>query len=252
MSRPESIPPPESLTLLPIDVPSGRFVGCNKPSGMLTHRGWDRDAWVAMTVVRDRVGQRVHPVHRLDRATSGVLLFALDPEAAAAASAAFERGLARKTYVALCRGRAPEHVVVDHPVRKKEKGDERVSAVTEIQRLATLERLSLVEARPRTGRLHQIRRHLKHLSHPIAGDVRYGQGSLNRNLRESVGLHRLALHALHLELPIELDGHTYQLELLAPLPDDLCEPLRALGAPIPDAPSPRGRDTTHGESPDEG
>lgn len=252
MSRPDSIPPPESLTLLPIPVPTGRFVGCNKPSGMLTHRGWDRDPWVAMTVVRDRVGQFVHPVHRLDRATSGVLLFALDPEAAAAASAAFEQGLARKTYVALVRGHAPERVVVDHPVRKKEKGDERVPAVTEIERLAAVERLSLVEARPRTGRLHQIRRHLKHLSHPIAGDVRYGQGSLNRTLRERVGLRRLALHALQLELPVELDGATHHIELRAPLPEDLCGPLGALGLPTPTAPSPRRRDTTHSSSHDEG
>ncbi len=252
MSRPGSIPPPESLALLPLPEPAGRFVGCNKPSGMLTHRGWDRDPWVAMTVVRDRVGQFVHPIHRLDRATSGALLFALDPEAAAAASAAFERGLARKTYVALVRGHAPEHVVVDHPVRKKEKGDERVPAVTEVLRLAALDGLSLVEARPSTGRLHQIRRHLKHLGHPIAGDVRYGKGALNRALRERIGLHRLALHALHLEVPIELDGTPHRLELLAPLPEDLCEPLRALGAPIPAAPSPRRRDTNHGESPNRG
>lgn len=251
MSRPESIPPPESLALLPVLEPAGRFVGCNKPSGMLTHRGWDRDPWVAMTVVRDRVGQFVHPIHRLDRATSGVLLFALDPEAAAAASAAFERGLARKTYIALVRGHPPDSTVIDHPVRKKEKGDERVPAVTELHRLAKLEGLSLVEARPRTGRLHQIRRHLKHLGHPIAGDVRYGKGALNRALRERIGLHRLALHALHLELPVELDGATCRIQLLAPLPEDLCEPLRALGAPVPTAPSPRGRDTTHDESPRE-
>ena len=71
-------------------------------------------------------------------------------------------------------------------------------AVTAFRRLAIFERYALVEARPRTGRRHQIRRHFKHLSHPLIGDVRYGKGEHNRLFRERFGLHRLALHALEL------------------------------------------------------
>ena len=181
-----------------------------------------------MTLVRDLVGRHVHPVHRLDRATSGVLVMALSPDAARALSAAWEAGV-RKRYVALVRGLAPEEGVVDHPVPRTEGGP-RVPAVTWFRRLAALEGpYSVVEAEPRTGRLHQIRRHMKHLSHPLIGDVNYGKGEHNRLFRERWGLRRLALHASAMVFPHPRTGA--EVFVVAPPPDDLAGPLERLGVP---------------------
>jgi tRNA pseudouridine65 synthase len=239
-----SAPPPSSPSSPSSPVPSSpppltvlyrddRLVAVDKPSGLLVHRGESRfrqDRIVAMTLLRDQIGARVFPVHRLDRGTSGVLLFALDPEAAAAVQASFAAGLAAKRYWALVRGIPPEEMVIDHPV-PNDPGGPKVPAVTGIRRLATCERYALVEARPRTGRFHQIRRHLKHASHPILGDVEYGKGEHNRLCRERFGLWRLALHAAELALPHPEGGGA--LTLAAPLPADLAGPLAAMGLPAP-------------------
>ncbi len=202
------------------------LVAINKPSGEIVHRGWAKDAVTSMSRVRDALGERVFPVHRLDRATSGVLLFARDRDTARTLGEQWPR--VEKRYLALVRGH-PKSTLIDHPVRKGEKGPERVPAVTEVAWLASSEvaRCSLVEARPRTGRLHQIRRHLKHVSHPLIGDVRYGKGAINRAFRTDFDLHRLALHAWRLELPHPNEERT--ITIVAPLPDDLAEPLAALG-----------------------
>lgn len=200
----------------------------NKPSGLAVHPGWvPRTEPTAMVWAREEAGCHVYPVHRLDRATSGVLLFALSSEVAREAGKAFMGGNVHKRYVALVRGTAPDEIEIDHPVPKTE-GGERVAAVTWCRSLrrSPNDRCSLVEARPRTGRLHQIRRHLKHLSHPLVGDVRYGKGDINRHYRATWDLHRLALHALELELPHPMESGTLQLR--APIPEDLAEPLRRL------------------------
>ncbi|MBI5547709.1 MAG: pseudouridylate synthase [Deltaproteobacteria bacterium] len=204
------------------------LVVVDKPSGMLVHRGWDRDPVVAMTAVRDQLGRHVFPVHRLDRGTSGVLAFALSSEMAAPLHRQFEEGAVRKVYLALVRGVPPEQGVIDHPVPRAEEGP-KVEAVTEYRRLFAGERFSLVEAMPRTGRLHQIRRHLKHLGHPLVGDVNYGRGEINRLFRERYGLRRLALHARSLELGHPRTGE--RLRFQAPVPADLCGALRELGCP---------------------
>src|SRR5580698_5271578 len=148
-----------------------------------------------LQLVRDAVNAYVYPVHRLDRAASGIVLFALDREAAAAFSAAWPT--ADKRYLAITRGHPAEHVVIDHAIPKA-PGEDRVPAVTEIWRRESFGRYALVEARPQTGRLHQIRRHLKHVSCPIIGDVRYGKGEHNRLWRDQFGMHRLALHCASL------------------------------------------------------
>ncbi|HEY2739007.1 MAG TPA: pseudouridine synthase [Thermoanaerobaculia bacterium] len=201
-----------------------------KPSGIAVHRGWSRERIVALAVVRDRLGQRVFPVHRLDRATSGVLVFALDSGTARRLQEQWIAGTVRKRYLALVRGIPPEEGVIDHPVPNSLYGP-RVPAVTEFLRLATFERYALLEVRPQTGRLHQIRRHLKHLSHPLIGDVRYGKGEHNRLFRERFGLHRLALHAL--EIGFEHPGTQCPLRIFAPVPEDLAGPLRAMGMAVP-------------------
>lgn len=219
--------PASFTTDLPILHRDERLLAVAKPAGMIVHRGWGDDRVTVADLAREAVGAPVNAVHRLDRGTSGVLLFALDAAAARHVQGEFEAGRVAKEYLALVRGPMREGCTVDHPVpRCREKEAERVPAVTEFEPLAHQGRWSLVAARPRTGRLHQIRRHLKHLSHPIVGDVNYGKGDVNRHFRTEYGLHRLALHAHRLAL-CHPDGR--RLEFEAPLPPDLCHTLQALG-----------------------
>ncbi|MEO7734074.1 MAG: pseudouridine synthase [Kofleriaceae bacterium] len=186
-----------------------------KPSGISTHRGWDGDDDALLQRVRDAVGCYVYPVHRLDRGASGLVLFATDREAAGAFSNAW--GEADKRYLAITRGHPPEHLMIDHPIPRA-PGEDRVDARTEIWRRDTFGRYALVEARLHSGRLHQIRRHLKHISCPLIGDVRYGKGEHNRIFRDEHALHRLALHCTGLTVA-HPDGGT--LAVTSPLPDDL-------------------------------
>jgi tRNA pseudouridine65 synthase len=199
-------------------------VAVNKPSGLAVHRGWADDDAYAMTLVRDLMGQWVYPVHRLDRGASGVLLFGLSPEAARVLCQQFEKHEVEKRYLALVRGAPPEAVVIDHGLRP-DNSDVPQAAVTEVRRLSQFGRYAWVEARPHSGRLHQIRRHLKHISCPIIGDVRYGKGEHNRLFREHYALHRLALHAAGLRARAPSGK---QLELTAPLPLDLSNALEQL------------------------
>jgi len=166
----------------------------DKPSGMIVHRGWANDDQDLMRLTRDALGRYVYPLHRLDRGASGAVLFALDESAARTLNRAFAAGEIDKRYLALTRGHPPESGIVDHPIPRA-PGEERVPAQTGYQRLGTFERYALVLALPKTGRLHQIRRHLKHLSCPLIGDVRYGKGEHNRWFREHYAFDRLALHA---------------------------------------------------------
>jgi len=202
------------------------LVAVNKPSGLAVHRGWADDDAFAMTLVRDAIGQWVYPVHRLDRGASGVLLFALSSAAARVLCRRFEQHEVEKGYVALVRGAPPETTVVDHALRSDDDHAPK-PAITEVQRLEQLGRYAWVEARPRSGRLHQIRRHLKHLSCPIIGDVKYGKGEHNRLFREHYGLSRLALHAARVQLR-GLNDELLQIE--APLPTDLAQAVEILRA----------------------
>lgn len=205
----------------------------DKPSGLSVHRGWERGDDFAMTRLKRQLGRWVWPIHRLDRATSGVLVFALDEGAARSLHLAFQEGAVAKTYLAWTRGvPSPPSGTIDHPVPRDE-GGERVDAVTDyevldagISPLTGAPRYARVIARPRTGRLHQIRRHLRHLHCPLLGDTTYGDARENKLLREHTGLSRLALHALALRVPHPEGG---VLEIHAALPDDLRTPFRALG-----------------------
>ena len=205
------------------------LVAVSKPSGELVHPGWARGEVTTMHRVRDALGQRVHPLHRLDRGTSGVVLFARDRDTARSMSAAWST--IDKHYLALVRGTPPAEGVIDHPVKKGERGPERIDAVTRFTRLAVSPeaRCALIHATPRTGRLHQIRRHFKHISHPLVGDVRYGKGDVNRTFRAAYNLHRLALHAFRIDLRHPQTGAP--LSLVARVPDDFAGALRALRLP---------------------
>ena len=207
-----------------------RCVVVDKPSGIATHRGWDGDDDALLQRVRDAVGCYVYPVHRLDRGASGAVLFATDREAAAGFARAWPD--ADKRYLAITRGHPPDHLVIDHPIPRA-PGEQRVDAVTEVWRRETFGRYALVEARLHSGRLHQIRRHLKHISCPLIGDVRYGKGEHNRIFRDQHGLHRLALHCTALTVG-HPDGGV--LAVTSPLADDLVHALarcRAAYAPAP-------------------
>jgi tRNA pseudouridine65 synthase len=212
----------------------------DKPSGLLVHRGWGDDAVTLVDLARERLGGAIHPVHRIDRATSGVVVIARSPAIAASVQAMFERGEVDKIYLALVRGIPPEEGVVDHPIPRREGGP-RVPAVTSFRRAFAVnaesapdlppdvQRCALVEARPRTGRLHQVRRHLKHIHHPLIGDANYGKGDLNRLFRAVIGLGRLGLHAAELAMKHPATGEPMRFR--ARVPEDLATPLDRLGIP---------------------
>lgn len=222
-----------ALTVLYVD---DAIVVVDKPSGLLVHRdATSRDEPAVVQLARDLVGRHVYPVHRLDRGASGVLVLGLSSEAARVLHAQLEEGAADKRYLALVRGVPPEVATVDHAIPRREDGP-RVPAVTEVTRVAAVAlddgpggrpaRYALVEARPRSGRFHQVRRHLKHLGHPLVGDVNYGRGEHNRFCRDRYGLSRLALHAASLTVAHPAGA---PMTFRAPLPADLRDPLAAMG-----------------------
>ena len=200
-----------------------RVAVVDKPAGLAVHRGWSDDDDALLQQVRDALGVLVYPVNRLDRGASGCVLFALDREAAGALGRAFagdgdHAAVIDKRYTAITRGHPPAHLVLDYAIPRA-PGEARVPAVTELWCRETIGRYAVVEAAPRTGRLHQIRRHLKHLSCPLIGDVNYGKGEHNRLFRTEHGLHRLALHAHRLTFPHPVDGRPITVD--APLAEDL-------------------------------
>lgn len=204
------------------------LIAINKPAGLLVHRSAiDRhETRFALQLLRDQIGRRVYPVHRLDKPTSGVLLFALDAGTARRLTATFTAGEVSKRYLTVVRGYTPERATIDYPLRevpdrmtdrRARRDKEPQPAITDYRRLATVElpvrvdryptsRYSLIEALPRTGRKHQIRRHLKHIAHPIIGDTTYGKGQHNRLFAERFGCARLLLHAAQLSLPHPVDA----------------------------------------------
>jgi len=212
-----------------------------KPPGLLVHRNErDPNGDVALQRLRDQLRRRVYAIHRLDRPTSGCLLFATRRERAAELQAALTAPEARKTYVALVRGALqPDEIVVDTPMkldsrdaragRPRDAVEAGVSpasyqdARTHLRVIARSDdpRCSLVLARPETGRFHQVRRHLRDLSHPVLADSKHGDSRVNRAWRER-GLHRLALHCLSLDLPAA------GIHATCPLFEDHAAVLRAL------------------------
>ncbi|XWY19929.1 tRNA pseudouridine(65) synthase TruC [Bisgaard Taxon 45] len=193
------------------------LVAVNKPAGMLVHRSWlDRhETQFVMQTLRDQIGQHVYPIHRLDRPTSGVLLFALSSEVANLLCLQFENKQVQKSYLAIVRGYVVGEGRIDYPLKvqldkiaDKFSQDDKVpqEAVTDYVGLNQVEmpyavkkyqttRYSLVRLIPHTGRKHQLRRHMKHLFHPILGDTQYGDLHQNRALTAQTGVQRLMLHA---------------------------------------------------------
>jgi len=213
------------------------FVVVNKPSGLLVHRSdIDRhETQFALQMVRDMIGRRVYPVHRLDKPTSGVLLFALNSENANKMMQLFANGCVEKRYLAIVRGYTSESETINYALkeqldrvadRKARKGKPAQSAITHYRRLATAElpyavgpystcRYSLLAVTPKTGRKHQIRRHMKHVFHPLVGDTTHGDGKHNQFFRDQFDCHRLLLSAVGLNFKHPVTQK--QLALNAPL-----------------------------------
>jgi tRNA pseudouridine65 synthase len=190
------------------------FVAVDKPAGCFVHRSsLDPQASpLVLQLLRDQLNCAVWPCHRLDRPTSGVLLFALNKNALRSAQEAFAAGQIKKTYRAVIRGWIEAEGCVDAPLRREDGGRGPQAARTLYRRVAQAElptpvgrylsaRLSLVELRPATGRRHQLRRHMAHIRHPILGDTRHGDGAQNRLLRELCRSQQLMLRAVSLALP---------------------------------------------------
>lgn len=206
-------------------------VVANKPSGLLVHRGWDNDDDVAMFRVRDAIGAYVYPLHRLDRGTSGALLFARGADALRAWQAALDGG--RRFYLALVRGQVKAGFEVDHAL-DDERGVRRdARSLVEPVWARAEPRCSLVRVEPMQGRTHQVRRHCAFASHHVLGDANYGKGPLNREYRARFGLARLALHAARLVVTDPATGAP--VEVASPLPDDLAGPIARIlaGEEIP-------------------
>lgn len=225
------------------------LVVVNKPAGLLVHRSTvDRhETEFALQTVRDLLGCRVYPVHRLDKPTSGALLFALSSETARRMTTMFAAGSVSKVYVAVVRGLMPEHGLIDYPlVERHDVMTDRLArtkkpaqrAITEYRRLGTTElancvgryptgRYSLLRVMPKTGRRHQIRRHMKHESHPIIGDTTYGDGKHNRFFRKHFNCHRLMLAANGMNFLHPYTGEA--VTIAAPLDDEFQQTVSAMG-----------------------
>jgi tRNA pseudouridine65 synthase len=206
----------------------------HKPAGWLVHRTpLDKgETRFVLQALRDQLGRPVWPLHRLDKGTSGVLAFALDAQAARTMGLRFESGEGlHKTYRAIVRGWPEDADLIDHALKRmpddmRSEREEYQAAQTAYRTLLRGElplrqgdfattRWAQVELQPLTGRRHQLRRHMKHIAHPIMGDATHGKGPLNRAIAEHIGFNRLWLHALRLELSHPV--HNAVLRIEAPL-----------------------------------
>jgi tRNA pseudouridine65 synthase len=207
---------PDALPVLHLDAD---LVAIDKPAGLLVHPSAldAHEERTALRTLEHQLGQKLFPLHRLDKATSGVLLFGRSREAAQHWGPAFEAGTVAKRYLALVRGWPAERGTIDQPLARDPElpsaGQVRLPAATRFERRACFDwpfqvdgahpssRYALVQAEPLTGRRHQIRRHFKHIAHPLVGDSTHGKGAHNRAVAAFLGVQRLWLHAAGIELP---------------------------------------------------
>lgn len=223
------------------------LLAVDKPAGLAVHRSRlvGADTGYLIDHLRAQVGGRLHLAHRLDRATSGVLLVARNAEVAAHLGQQMMAREVERVYLAVARGWPPEEGEIDYPLAGPARGAQPVEAITRWRRLATVavpipmgrypeQRYSLLEVRPLTGRHRQIRRHLHHISKHILGDTSHGRGDHNRLLRAHFGLHRMFLHAWQVAFRHPLDGRA--LRITAPPGDEWPRLASAFGWTLPDAP----------------
>lgn len=227
---------------MPLDIvyQDSWLVAINKPAGLLVHRSpIDRhETRFALQMLRDQIGQHVFPVHRLDKPTSGILLFALNPDDAKAVHHQFTEQQVDKRYLAVCRGYTPAECHIDHAIRDRDDNNgKRKTAVTHLTTLAQTQipvavdkyptsRYSLVQLKPVTGRRHQLRAHMKHIAHPIIGDAKYGRGEHNRFFNSYFASNRLLLAAVSLQFKHPRSGE--HISLHARPTEDFCHTLAKL------------------------
>lgn len=217
------------MTDLKIVFEDDHFLILQKESGILVHRGYANDDVTYVDLVRD-YGLIPRPLHRLDRQTSGILMFAKSKTVASEMRNLFDEKKIVKRYITLVRGIVPEEGEIDHRIPKAEKA-ERVPAHSTFTKIAHVDiqprSLSLVNVYPTTGKFHQVRRHMKHINHPIIGDANYGKGALNREIKERYGLGRLALHAFSVSFIWRDESFFFETEI----PDSMKLPLEKMGFP---------------------
>ncbi|RUO68801.1 tRNA pseudouridine(65) synthase TruC [Idiomarina ramblicola] len=217
----------------------------NKPSGLLVHRSRIASGAreFAMQMLRNQMGRHVYPVHRLDRPTSGLLIFALNSDVARSLTEQMTARQVRKTYHAVVRGYVSDSGTIDYSLKEEldkladadaDTDKEKQSAITHYECLKQVElpykvskkhdttRYSLVQMQPETGRKHQLRRHMAHIRHPIVGDTNHGDGRHNNFFRSHFDIHRLLLAATALSFHHPVSGEPMNLEL--PLPDEFHRP----------------------------
>jgi len=217
------------------------LVAIHKPSGLLVHKS-SIDAYeteYAVQKLRDQIGQRVYPLHRLDKPTSGLLLFALHPEAVRVFSSLFQSQKIEKTYMAVVRGYTEPMGLIDYPLSDEINLDANARpAITRYTLLHKVEleypvgrynttRYSIVAVHPETGRRHQIRRHFKHIFHPIIGDTTHGDGKHNQFFRETWNCNRLMLAATEVSFIHPYTGKKLKIE--SPLENSFSRILTKLG-----------------------
>lgn len=237
----------ESQTLEPIEFDllfsDSHFLAINKPPGILVHlTRLSEDTVSVAQVLAAQLGERIFPIHRLDRGTSGVLIFGKTAAAAGALAEHFRDKTVEKKYLAVVRGYVDESGTIDYALSDPETGKDRQPAVSHYRRLGQVElpfsvdprhpttRYALVEAEPETGRRHQLRKHFAHILHPIIGDRRHGDVKHNNFLRAEYGLDRLLLHARRLAFRHPFTGEAVVVE--APLDEAFLGALDALGLRI--------------------
>lgn len=204
------------------------LVVVDKPAGVPVHRSRlvNCDETYLIDAVRELVPGPLHLIHRLDRATSGVLLIGRNSEVAGTLGRQFMERDVEKTYLAVCRGWPEEIGEIDYPLPGVRENSDRKPALTRWNRLQTIEvpiainrypqqRYALVEVSPETGRYRQIRRHFAHLRHPLIGDTSHGRTEHNRLFKQYYSTHRLLLHARRLTFSHPVEGHRMTIE--APL-----------------------------------
>jgi tRNA pseudouridine65 synthase len=214
------------------------LIAINKPHGLLVHRSSiaaDAEEF-ALQILRDQIGKKVNPAHRIDRKTGGVLLFAFDKPTEIAMQQQFMENQVKKKYLAILRGYTPDSEEIDYPLRK-ENGtlQEAFTRYITLKRVEldvalgkhTTSRYSLVEAAPETGRMHQLRKHFAHIFHPIIGDRTHGCNKQNKLFKETWELDTMMLHASELTFTHPVTG--LQIVLNAPLQPEFARTMGIMG-----------------------
>lgn len=192
--------------MLEILFQDNHIVAINKPPGLAVHRSSlvSNTKEFALQKLRNQIGAKVYPCHRLDRKTSGVLLFALDQDTLTSMNSKFKNGQILKKYLVIVRGFTPDEETINYPLTDHSGGKK--EAITSYKTLGRAEmdipfgkfktsRYSLVEVYPKTGRMHQIRKHFAHIFHPIIGDRPHGCNKQNKLFLEKWDMREMLLHA---------------------------------------------------------